>query len=125
MAHDDRLDNFVSRGLNAQRAVDRIIENHNAPDSGPSPHQDVANQGHIKKRNLANPINVHWRTDAEGFEYIMRTVFEMKDVVSNLIEAERRLWFTRGWKKRLDKMRSQHRKAGISDSQFIHSSVKK
>lgn len=71
------------------------------------------------KRNLANPRDVHWRTDDDGYEYIMRTAHEMVGV-TNLGEAERRLWFKGRWRERLESLRAKHRAEGLKDETFWH-----
>lgn len=76
------------------------------------------------KRNLENARDVHWRTDDDGFEYIMRTLATAKPSVT-LTAAEREKWFTPGWKQRLEAMRKKHRAAGLSDEQFWHPAKRK
>jgi len=48
----------------------------------------------------------------------MRTIFNRG--LEDRTAAERNLWFTRGWKQRLEKMRKKHRAAGIADQRFWH-----
>lgn len=71
------------------------------------------------KKNLAFPRDVHWRTDDDGYEFIMRSIRE-KRTAKNLGDAERRLWFKRGWRDTLEELRAKHRKQGIPDKEFWH-----
>ncbi len=120
MNNHDQFNNFVRRGRDAQRSVDRILSA-NAPTvpSQQSPRDDGASRDlKPKRRKLSNDVDVHWRTDQDGYEHIMRTVHEMKGV-KNLAEAERKRWFTRGWRDRLEKQRARQRKAGEPDEKFL------
>jgi hypothetical protein len=73
----------------------------------------------MKRILKSNPLDVHWRTNAEGYEYIMRTIHEMPGV-DNLGQAERNLWFKRGWEKKLERLRAKHRAQGLEDYLFLY-----
>lgn len=124
MNSHDHLDNFVRRGIDAQRAVDRVVEKNNSSVSPATPRENLPANRTLKKRKLRNSVDVHWRTDDDGYEHILRTVFDRYGN-TKLGEAERKRWFGRGWRERLEKQRAAHRKAGEPDAQFLPPSKRK
>ncbi len=68
-----------------------------------------------EKNNLTSALDIHWRTEPDGKEYVLRMVAtKYKDITA----MHRQLVLTKGWRKRLDDMRAAHRAAGIPDKQF-------
>jgi len=126
MSGDDQLNNFLLRGRNAQRAVDSVIAAHNSARKREKRKQGSRPDRPLKKRKLKNGLDVHWRTDADGYESMMRQIFdENKGRLIDISEAERKRWFKRGWQDRLEERRRNHRFAGLADAIFIHPSLKK
>lgn len=77
-----------------------------------------------KKRNLKNSLDVHWRTDRDGYESIMRQIFDESNGEDTLSDAERKRWFKKGWRERLEERRNRQRNQGWDDKRFTHPSLK-
>lgn len=79
----------------------------------------------MKNKGLKKPLRIQWRTDDEGYEFIMRSIFHLGGIPESITEAEHKKWFTTGWRERLERLRECHRAAGIGDARFKYPGVKK
>lgn len=71
------------------------------------------------KHELERPCPVKYRLTFEDYELQQRRLAKEG---KNFIEKEHELWFGDGKKKKaeLDSLRKAHRKAGLSDANFLH-----